>query len=212
MRTDQLIRLLATDHALPPPNLRLRLLVAALGGAVVSVVVLLLDYGIRPDLAHAMLSWRVAAKFVVGLALAASGAALALQMAGPRAAPPRAWLILLPAPLLLAAACLGEMATTAPASWSPNMMGRFSTACLLAVPLLSAAPLAGVVWALREGAPAVPAQLGVAAGAMAAGMGAAIYALHCPDDSPLFVALWYSLAATAVVIAGGAAGARLLRW
>jgi hypothetical protein len=52
----------------------------------------------------------------------------------------------------------------------------------------------------------------VAAGAMAAGIGAAIYALHCPDDSPLFLALWYVMAVTAVILAGRAGGRRLLRW
>jgi hypothetical protein len=39
-----------------------------------------------------------------------------------------------------------------------------------------------------------------------------LYALTCPDDSPLFVATWYSIAIA--VVAGGAAwvGNRLLRW
>jgi hypothetical protein len=53
---------------------------------------------------------------------------------------------------------------------------------------------------------------GAAAGLMSAGIGGLLYATHCPDDSPLFVVLWYGCA-TAIVVAGGAlAGARVLRW
>jgi hypothetical protein len=35
---------------------------------------------------------------------------------------------------------------------------------------------------------------------------------HFPDDSPLFVAAWYTLAITFVSALGAVAGARLLRW
>ena len=39
-----------------------------------------------------------------------------------------------------------------------------------------------------------------------------LYAFHCFDDSPLFVATWYLLAAIPVVVIGAVAGSRLLRW
>ncbi len=47
---------------------------------------------------------------------------------------------------------------------------------------------------------------------MAGGLGAAFYAAHCPDDSPLFVAVWYTLAIALVTGLGALAGRRLLRW
>jgi hypothetical protein len=53
---------------------------------------------------------------------------------------------------------------------------------------------------------------GAAAGLLAGGLGAVLYAIHCPDDSPLFVALWYVPAVALVVLAGAAAGSRVLRW
>jgi hypothetical protein len=43
-------------------------------------------------------------------------------------------------------------------------------------------------------------------------IGAALYATHCPDDSPLFVAAWYSLAIGFTAAIGALAGSRLLRW
>ncbi|NJO33150.1 MAG: DUF1109 family protein, partial [Rhodospirillales bacterium] len=53
---------------------------------------------------------------------------------------------------------------------------------------------------------------GAVAGLLASGLSAALYATHCPDDSPLFVAVWYTLAVGAVVVVGALAGRRVLRW
>ena len=212
MKTDAFIDMLVTDIGASLPNLRLRLLAAATLGAALSIVLLVLFYGIRPHLAVAITTWHVALKFVVGLALAATGAVLALRLTRPEATGAGAWLILSPAPIILVAAGLVELMLVPPGQWLKQAFGLHPIACLFSVPLMSALPLAGVLWALREGAPAVPAQVGAAAGAVAAGIGSAIYALHCPDDSPLFLAIWYVLAAILVVTVGRAGGARLLRW
>jgi hypothetical protein len=211
MKTDDLIDLLAADNAAPRPDLGLRLLAAAFGGAALSFLLLMLEHGIRPNLADTILNWRVATKFAVALTLAATSAVLVLRLARPM--PERgAWPILLPAPLILVGAGIAEMAVSPPGAWPSLAIGRYGTACLVAVPLLSALPLAAVLLALQSGAPAVPAQAGAAAGAMAAGLGSALYALHCPDDSPLFLALFYGMGATAVILAGRAGGATVLRW
>jgi hypothetical protein len=50
------------------------------------------------------------------------------------------------------------------------------------------------------------------AGLIAGGLAAALYATHCTDDSPLFVATWYSIAIGAVAVLGALLGRRLLRW
>jgi hypothetical protein len=211
MRTDRLIDLLAADNATPRPDLGLRLLAAAFGGAALSFLLLLLFYGIRPNLAEAVLNWRVATKFAVALTLAATSALLALRLARPT--PERgAWLILLPAPLILAIAGIAEMAVSPPATWPYRALGNYASSCLVAVPLLSALPLAAVLWALQSGAPAFPAQAGAVAGALAAGLGSALYALHCPDDSPLFLVVFYGIGTAAVILAGRMGGARALRW
>jgi len=41
-----------------------------------------------------------------------------------------------------------------------------------------------------------------AAGLVAGGLSAALYATHCTDDSPLFVATWYTIAIAAVTVLG----------
>jgi hypothetical protein len=65
---------------------------------------------------------------------------------------------------------------------------------------------------LRQGATTQPVLAGALAGALSGSLAAFIYALHCPDDSALFVALWYSLAIGITTLAGAFAGDRLLRW
>jgi hypothetical protein len=47
---------------------------------------------------------------------------------------------------------------------------------------------------------------------LSAGFAATLYAAHCTDDSPLFVATWYTLAAAAVAAIGAVAGSRVLRF
>jgi hypothetical protein len=212
MKTDDLIRLLASDHHAPRPDLRTRLAMGALAGAAISAAIVLLGYRVRPDLGALLSNWRLTVKFAVALSFAVSAAILSLRLARPFAPEARTWLILLPAPLILAAACAAELMAVPPDAWLRRAMGLNALPCLIAVPLLSALPFAGIVWALRDGASASAEQAGVAAGAMAAGIGATIYALHCQDDSPLFLALWYTLAATMVIVAGRAGGGRLLRW
>ena len=58
----------------------------------------------------------------------------------------------------------------------------------------------------------VPALAGFVAGLGGAGMAAAVYALHCTEDSPLFYVTWYGLAIGGVAVVSAVAGARLLRW
>ncbi|MGA8293552.1 MAG: NrsF family protein, partial [Rhodoplanes sp.] len=53
---------------------------------------------------------------------------------------------------------------------------------------------------------------GASAGLVAAALAATVYAAHCTDDSPLFVATWYSLAIALVVAVGAVLGPRVLRW
>jgi hypothetical protein len=53
---------------------------------------------------------------------------------------------------------------------------------------------------------------GAMAGALAGSLGAVLYAAHCVDDSPLFVATWYGIAIALVTAVGALLGHRLLRW
>jgi hypothetical protein len=47
---------------------------------------------------------------------------------------------------------------------------------------------------------------------LSAGLAATLYASHCTDDSPLFVATWYTLSTALVTAIGALAGSKLLRF
>jgi hypothetical protein len=78
---------------------------------------------------------------------------------------------------------------------------------LLSLPLLAAALIA-----LRRGAPSRPAVAGAFAGVLSAGLAATLYASHCTDDSPMFVATWYTIAIAFVAAIGALAGSRVLKF
>jgi hypothetical protein len=114
--------------------------------------------------------------------------------------------------LLLSLAITGELVALPPEAWGSRLVGSNALACLGLIPLLSLPVLVAALAGLRHGAPAHPARAGAVAGLFAGGLGATLYAMHCVDDSPLFVAAWYGLGIAAVAGLGAALGARLLRW
>ena len=73
-------------------------------------------------------------------------------------------------------------------------------------------PLALFVAALRHGAPSRPGLAGAVAGLAAGGIAATLYAAHCTDNSPLFVATWYTLAIAILTGTGALAGRAFARW
>ena len=72
--------------------------------------------------------------------------------------------------------------------------------------------MVGLFYALSRAAPANARLAGLVAGLCAGGIGAAAYAAHCTDDSPLFVAVWYSLGVAFMGVVGALLGPRFLRW
>ena len=48
--------------------------------------------------------------------------------------------------------------------------------------------------------------------AMGSGAGAAVYAMHCTESSPLFYVTWYGLAILFVTTVSALIGRRILRW
>jgi hypothetical protein len=106
----------------------------------------------------------------------------------------------------------GEMMMPQRLPMMTRLVGSNSLVCISAIPLLSLPLLAGALFAMRHGAPARPAVAGAFAGLVSAGLAATLYASHCTDDSPLFVATWYTLATALVTAIGALAGARVLRF
>lgn len=211
MRTERFISALAADRKIATrPAVALSVAVAI--GFAVAATGFLLALGVRLDAAAALGTLRFPFKFVVTLALFAAGARLAWALATPGAdVAKRARLFAVPAALLAGAVMIELMVVPADA-WAARLVGTNARVCLIAIPTLALGPLAAVLLALRSAAPTAPMGAGAAAGLVAAALAATLYAAHCVDDSPLFVAVWYSLATALVVAAGAWLGPRVLRW
>jgi hypothetical protein len=212
METDQLIRTLAADSAHRARPVGWVLTLALLAAAPVSMAIFFASLGVRPDVMTAMHNPFFDLKFAVTLALAISAIAVGLHLSRPEASLHGwAWLLLIPAGLL-AGGIASEMMLPQRLPMMTRLIGSNSRTCLTAIPLISLPLLAAALLGLRHGAPARPAVTGAIAGLLSAGLAATLYASHCPDDSPLFVATWYTIATALVAAVGALAGSRVLRF
>ncbi len=212
METDRLIRTLAADNAYRTRPVGFVLALALLAAAPFSVAMFFAELGIRPDALTAMRNPFFDLKFLVTLALAISAMAVSLHLSRPEAsAHGWAWLLLIPAGLLVAG-LVSELMMPQQLPMMTRLIGSNSRICMTAVPLMSLPLLAAALIGLRHGAPSRPALTGAVAGLLSAGLAATLYASHCTDDSPLFVATWYTIATALVTAIGALVGSRVLRF
>jgi hypothetical protein len=212
METDQLIRTLAADNAHRARPVGFVLPLALLSAAPVSVAMFFAGLGVRPDVMTAMHNPFFDLKFAVTLALAIPAIAISLHLSRPEASLHGwAWLLLIPAGLLVFG--IGsEMMLPQRLPMMTRLVGNNWRTCLTAIPLMSLPLLAAALIGLRHGAPTRPAVTGAIAGLLSAGLAATLYASHCTDDSPLFVATWYTIATALVTAIGALAGSKVLRF
>jgi len=211
MKTEQFLEALVADQASRRQPIVRSLVRALVIGAALSLVFFLVEMGVRTDIGAALETWRFDLKVVTVLLALVLAIGLCLDCLRPDASP-HPFRRLLPLLAVVLTAIAVELALVPLSGWKGRLVGTNSMICLSMVPILSLAPLAAILAVLRRGAPASPTLAGAAAGFLAAACGATLYAFHCFDDSPLFVATWYSLAAIPVVLIGAVAGNRLLRW
>jgi hypothetical protein len=211
VKTADLIDVLVQDAPVKW-GLSSRLAMAFAAGGAIAAGLFMAGVGMRPDMSVAGHTMRVQFKFLFALTVL-SGAAGSVTRAGRPDAARGPWaFILAAAPVLLGLAVVAELLATPERSWMPNLIGHNAGWCLVIIPALALGPLACLLFVLTESAPVRPGWAGAAAGLAAGGIAAFLYASHCPDDSPLFVAVWYSCAIAIVAAAGAAAGVRLLKW
>lgn len=212
MDTDQLIRTLAADNAHRAPRVGALMTMGLLVAAPFSILIFATFLGVRPDVMTAMHNPFFDTKFAVTLSLAIPAIIISLHLSRPEALMRGwGWLLLLPVGLL--AVAIGSEAMMAPAMpMTMRLVGKNSRWCTSAIPAMSLPLLAGALFGLRHGAPSRPALAGALAGLLSAGLAATLYASHCTDDSPLFVATWYTIATAIVTAIGAAVGSKVLRY
>lgn len=211
MDTESLIRTLAQDKAAAAPMPRAWALAAGVA-AIIAATVFWVSIGPRPDIAYAAGTVRFLFKFVATLSLFATALWALTSLARPGVDARAVLPALLVAPSLLLVAVGMELMAIPADQIGPRWLGTNSMVCVTFIPLIGIGPLAVFLLALRHGAPTAPTVSGALAGIVAGGLAATFYAAHCTDDSPLFVATWYTLAIAALAVVGAAAGRLVARW
>ena len=212
MKTSEFIAALAADPVPKPVHMGRRFAAALALGFLGALALYALIVGPRPDFAAAVGTVRFDLKFVDALALALPSLLLLVRLARPDAKPGALGLWLAAPLFLLAIAVAVELMVTPSDEWMSRLVGHNMRYCTTMIPMMAAPILAALILAMRAGAPQRPAWTGALAGAAAAGIAAFLYASHCPDDSPLFVATWYPLATLVSAAAGALAGRQFLAW
>ena len=213
MKTSALVELLArgpVGAGAGSPGRRLA--AAALLGSGLAAAAMVAVLGLRPDLQSAAgqsMFW-VKLAFPAFLALAAWVATDRLGRPGGRAG--TAWTAAGAALALVFAAALVEALAAPPGTRIPLVTGSTALPCVASISALALPSWFATLWVLRSLAPTRPGVAGGAAGLFAGASAAAIYALHCSEETLPFVAVWYVLGMLVPTIAGAIAGQRFLRW
>ncbi|RYZ11440.1 MAG: DUF1109 domain-containing protein [Comamonadaceae bacterium] len=213
MKTDELIAMLARGVQPVPRHAAARRLGLALAAGVpLSILWMLIEYGARRDLLQTMALPMFWVKLAFPLCIAVSGFVLSQRLARPGVKARAAWTgVLLPV-LLLWVLGLFVWWEAPFAERGALVFGRTWRSCAFSIVAISLPVFVAALAAMRGLAPVRPASAGAAAGAMAAGVGAAIYALHCPELAAPFLGIWYVAGMAATAALGAVLGRIVLRW
>jgi hypothetical protein len=211
--TDDLVATLSAKVPAVAPGGVARRVALGLGlGALGSVALMLLWFGPRHDIAQAILTPMFWMKLGYAAVTGLIAAVVLTRLARPAARPgPLAAVALAPFAVVALMAAV-RMAQAPAGAYRTMLMGHSAMVCPWRIAAIGLPVLAGAVWALRGLAPTRLGLAGLAAGAAAGGIGAAVYAIACNETSAPFLAIWYTLGIVAVTALGALTGSRLLRW
>jgi hypothetical protein len=211
MDTNALIRQLAADTpAVAPARLLPRLMLATLTGLLLSGSAAVFWLGPSADLTQGGQATAMKLGFTLAMALLCIG--LLGRHVRPGAQRARPWRGV--AAVVLAMAGLGWIAWLQ-GTWptaQDALLGSSWASCPHQIAALSLPPLLLLLPLLRGRATVTPRRTGAVAGLAAGALGAAGYALHCPESSPWFVLIWYGLGMLIPAALGAFLGVRWLRW
>jgi hypothetical protein len=213
MKTADFVALLAKETPAVDRKLRQRNIVLALVAALIVVFLVMISVTtINPQL----LSIAFTVWFWVRFAFIASVAAIGwwafARLGKPGVADRVAiWPLALP---FVAIGVLGAwLLIQAPASerWA-MILGTTWQVCSKNIALLSIPVFIVSIWIARQFAPTRLRLTGAALGFLSGALGALIYSLHCPELSPSFLSVWYTLGIVIPAVVGALLGRRLLSW
>jgi hypothetical protein len=213
MKTDDFIRLLATQNEVVPTYpFTQRLALGLALSMVASVVLMLVIFGIRPDLLQVLHQPMLWVKWLVPATVACIGWVLVGRLAQPGVPMGKvAALLTLPCAVLLALT-MRELHQTPLASWPKLVTGIDWQACAISIVGLSVPVLCGSMWVLKRMAPTRPALAGTCAGLLSGGVATWVYAFHCPELHATYLIVWNGLGMALCALLGCLVGQKWLRW
>jgi hypothetical protein len=217
LHPDPLIDSLVAGLDAVQPRRPAREVVLIAGLLVVELVVFVTLQTQRPDMPEAMQTpafWWKSASFALIAVLATAAMLVSLD---PATTTQRRlsglWRGLgLAVPLALALGWLIDAGSSGRDALLARLEWRDGVDCLINVGLLSLPLVLAFGLLIRRGAPTQPQRTSAAAGLAAAAFGAVVFAIHCPHDDPLYVAVWYGGAVLGVAGLARLVLPRLTRW
>jgi hypothetical protein len=213
MKTESMIDVLMAEAGPVPRHVTERRFASAgVFGIALATAMMLVAFGLRPDIESAALLPMFWFKLMFPAAIAVAAMWMAARLSRPGARMGFASIaVAAPFVILWLMAAL-TLLNTEPAARVDSILGNTWPTCVPEIALLALPAFAATFWAMRGLAPTRLALAGAAGGLMAGGIGAMIYALRCPEMEAPFLAVWYVAGIAANGVAGALLGPRLLRW
>jgi hypothetical protein len=213
MKTESMIDVLMAEAGPVPRHVTERRFASAgVFGIALATAMMLVAFGLRPDIESAALLPMFWFKLMFPAAIAVAAMWMAARLSRPGARMGFASIaVAAPFVILWLMAAL-TLLNTEPAARVDSILGSTWPTCVPEIALLALPAFAATFWAMRGLAPTRLALAGAAGGLMAGGIGAMIYALRCPEMEAPFLAVWYVAGIAANGVAGALLGPRLLRW
>lgn len=213
MKTDDLIGLLSNqvtriDRGAVARRFTKALVIGALG----SVLLMSIVFGVRPDLAIVARTPVFWAKVAYPLVIALGALIAVTRLGHPGARAGHAWLLVgLPFVAVWLASWI-ILGGAAPGERLPIVLGHTWRTCPFNIVLLSVPTFPAVFWAMKGLAPTQLRLAGAVAGLLASAIATLAYCLHCPEMSPAFWSVWYAIGMILPAGIGAWLGPKLLRW
>ena len=213
MQTRELTAMLAAHvEPTPPAAPGLGVLLAAAVGVAGALWIMFTWMGLRPDIAAAAgtpIFWTKLA-FPITLGIVAVLTMTRLSRPG---VPVARVATLLPLPVLAVwMLSAGALIIAPPAARHAMVWGETWMVCPLNIAGLAMPAFLATLWAVSRLAPTRTMATGAVAGLLGGTVGAAVYALHCPEAGMAFLGIWYLLGMALPAAAGAMIGPRILRW
>jgi len=213
MKTDDLIGLLSNQVTrIERGAVARRFIQALLLGALGSLILMSVVFGVRHDLgsvAHTTIFW---AKLAYPLAIAVGAMLAVMRLGRPGARAGYSWAIIALPFIAVWIASMMVLDSAAPGARLPIVLGHTWRTCPFNIVLLSVPTFPAVFWAVKSLAPTQLRLAGAVAGLLASSTATIVYCLHCPEMSPAFWSVWYAIGMLLPACIGAWLGPKLLRW